>query len=60
MYCVSHATASAAAQANANATRVPWIVFTDSSGNWRCEKLSSTRPDSSVRVGGQVFNPQEE
>jgi hypothetical protein len=50
-----YAKARAQAQANANQTGVPWVVFTDTSGNLRVERDWPTRTNI-----GETFAPQEE
>jgi hypothetical protein len=40
MWCKTYEQAKAQAFANAKQSGVPWVVFMDTSGNWRCERLS--------------------
>lgn len=41
MRCKNSADAARQAQANANQTREPWAIFTDTSGNWHAERAQT-------------------
>ena len=57
MFCKSYQQATKQAKANAKYFGIPYVVFNDTSGNWRCERLTKTVNPLSARKEATVFRP---
>jgi hypothetical protein len=57
MFCRSYSEATKQAKANARYFNVPYVVFSDQAGNWRCERLTKTVNPLSSRKDAIVFRP---